>query len=94
MNISVEIKSGTGGYYDYDGCSMQVVKITQKDFPIPRVGETLSVLEDNDKKRTNVKGEVLKEYHDYLVTEVFYWIANNNYGVTIYVIPIGRSVNI
>ena len=94
MNISVEIKSGTGGYYDYDGCSMQVAKITQKDFPIPRVGETLSVLEDDDKKRTNVKGEVFKEYHDYLVTEVFYWIANNSYGVTIYVIPIGRSVNI
>ena len=94
MYISVEIKSGTGGYYDYDGCSMEVTKITHKDFPIPRVGETLSLLEDNDKKRTNVKGEILKEYHDYLITEISYWIANNNYGVTIYVIPIGRSVNI
>lgn len=39
MNISVNIKSGTGGWVDYDGCDFCVIKITHENFPIPRVGE-------------------------------------------------------
>ena len=45
------------------------------------------------KKKTNSKGDILKEYHEYLVSDVRYWIADNSYGVTIYVLPIGRNAN-
>lgn len=92
MDISVNIKSGTGGWIDYDGCDFCVTRITYENFPIPRIGEILALMEDNDKGNANSKGEILKEYHEYLVTDVRYWIGNNSYGVTIYVVPIGRSV--
>ena len=89
MDISVNIKSGTGGYFDYDGCDLCVIK--NDNLPIPRIGEVLEILEDNDKKTTNSKGVILKEYHQYLVTDVHYYIVNDDYDVTIYVVPIGRS---
>lgn len=93
MNISINIKSGTGGYYDYDGCDLCLKEMTHENFPIPRIGETIDILEDNDNKTTNSRGEVLKVLHQYLVNDVNYWISDNAYGVTIYVVPIGRSVN-
>ena len=40
----------------------------------------------------NIKGELLQEYHRYEVKDVNYWICNNGYGVTVYVVPIGRSL--
>jgi hypothetical protein len=91
MNISINIKSGTGGYDEYDGCDFCVKKIEYENFPIPRIGESIDIREDNDKKIANIKGEILKEYHEYLVTNVHYWIADNSYGVTIYVVPVGRN---
>lgn len=93
MDISISIKSGTGGYYDYDGCDLCVTNIENENFPIPRIGETIDVLEDNDKKRKNFDGKIIREYHQYLVTNVCYCISDNDYDVTIYVVPIGRSVN-
>lgn len=92
MDISVNIKSGTGGWADYDGCDFCVTKIAYKNFPIPRVGEVLEIFENNDKGITNSNGAVLKEPHQYLVINIHYWISDGNYGVTIYVVPIGRSV--
>lgn len=92
MTISINIKSGTGGYYDYDGCDMHIKNVSTNNFPIPRIGETIEILEDNDKKRMNAKGEILKEYHDYLVTDVKYRIIPNGNYVEVYVIPIGRSM--
>ena len=91
MNISINIKSGTGGYADYDGCDLCVAEITHENFPIPRIGEILELLEDNDKRIANSNGVILKEYHQYLVANVHYWIANNDYGVIVYVVPIGRG---
>lgn len=91
MNISVNVQSGTGGYFDYDGCDLCVATITHENFPIPRTGEILSFLEDNDKKVANSSGVILKEYHQYLVTSILYWVNDNDYGVTIYVVPVGRS---
>lgn len=92
MTISINIKSGTGGYYDCDGCDLNLKRIEDDKFPIPRIGETLEISEENDRKQTNSEGVILKEYHDYLVTDVRYWIADNKYGLTIYVVPIGRCV--
>lgn len=85
MSILINIKSGTGGYYNYDGCDLCLREIKNKDFPIPRIGESIDILENDDN---------LKEYHQYLVSDVRYWIADNSYGVTIYVLPIGRNVDI
>ena len=93
MIISINIKSGTGGYYDYDGCDLCLKKIENENFPIPRIGESIDILEDNDKKKTNSRGDVFKIYHQYLVSDIRYWISDNSYGVTIYVLPIGRNVN-
>lgn len=92
MTISINVKSGTGGYYDYDGCDLRLKKMENSDFPIPRIGESIEIWEDNDKKRTNDKGIILKTYHQYLVSDVRYWIADEKYGVTVYVIPIGRNL--
>lgn len=91
MNISINVKSGTGGYYDYGNCDLKL-KDVDETFPIPRIGESIDILEDNDKKKTNAKGEVLQEYHQYLVTDVRYWLAHNNHGITIYVVPVGRTI--
>lgn len=93
MNISINIKSGTGGYFDYDGCDLCLKEIENENFPIPRIGESIDILEDNDKKETNSKGNVFKVYHQYLVSDIHYWISDSSYGVTIYVLPIGRNVN-
>ena len=80
MMISILVKSGTGGYYNEDGCDLEIQSISDNEFPIPRIGETLEILE-------NGRGT----YHDYLVTDVRYWINETRYGVTVYAIPIGRS---
>jgi hypothetical protein len=93
MNISINIKSGTGGHYDYDGCDLCIKEIRDDKFPIPRIGESIDISEENDEKKTNSKGEVFKTFHQYLVTDVRYWIGENSHGVTVYVVPIGRSVN-
>ena len=94
MIISINIKNGTGGYTDCDGCDFCVTKMICENFPVPRAGEILELLEDNDKKIANSNGKVLKEYHQYLVTNIHYWINDTlDYGVTIYVVPIGRSVD-
>lgn len=92
MTISINVKSGTGGYYDYDGCDLRLKKMENSNFPIPRIGESIEIWEDDDKKRTNDKGIILKTYHQYLVSDVRYWIIDEKYGVTVYVIPIGRNL--
>lgn len=92
MNISINIKSGTGGYYDYDGCDLCIKKIKDDNFPIPRIGESMDILEKNDAERQNPNGKFFKEYHQYLVTDVRCLIDENSHGVTVYVVPIGRSV--
>lgn len=93
MDISIYVKCGTGGYYEYDNIDLLVKKINNDKFPIPRVGESLDILEPCDSKRENCNGEILKEYHQYLVTDVRYWINGNDFGVQIYVLPIGRNAD-
>lgn len=97
MIMSVYVKSGTGGYFDCDGCDLLVKEISTDVIPVPRIGETLDIREDNDGKKTNARGEILKEYHHYLVTDVRYWIHDNFGGISVggisvYVVPIGRHV--
>lgn len=94
MEISILVKSGTSGYFDYDGCNLLIKKIIETDnFPIPRIGEILKLLEDNDKGLKNIKGEIVKEYHSYLVKDIEYFITDNNqYIINIYVVSIGRSI--
>lgn len=93
MTISIYVKSGTGEYYDDDGCDMLIKEIKNSNFPIPRIHETIEILEPSDARRTNKYNEILKEYHQYLVSDVRYWIIDEEKnGVSVYVIPIGRSV--
>ena len=92
MQISINIKSGTGGYYDYGGCDCCIKEIEDDNFPIPRIGETIEILEDNDEGFKYTNGGVCKVYHTYYVTSVNYWVGDKKYGVTVYVVPIGRSL--
>lgn len=93
MNISIYIKSGTGRYSDINDCDMLIKEFKNTSFPIPRIGESLEILEPNDAKRINKNGKVLKEYHQYLITDIHYWIIDEEKNeVSIYVVPIGRSV--
>ena len=90
MIMSVYVKSGTGGYFDYDGCDLLVKEISTDIIPVPRIGETLDIWENNDDENTDSKGEILKEYHNYLVTDVCYWVQDNCGAIAVYVVPIGR----
>lgn len=93
MNMSIYVKSGTGGYSDDDGCDLLVKKIEDPNFPIPRIGESIDILEKTDSLDwKDANGDPFKEYHQYLVTNVRYWIGNDSFGVDIYVVPIGRSL--
>lgn len=100
MTIAIIVKSGTGGYYDEGGCDFLVKRIISPHFPIPRINESIDIMESNDSGRTNKNGEVLKEYHQYLVTDVHYWMVDDwisdgeKFGVNIYVIPVGRNIKI
>lgn len=75
----VMIKSGTGGWYDYDNCDKFVAKL-ETHF-LPRVGETIQVhTKDKDEKSYYIK---------YLVRDIDYWyIDKDKNGINVYVIPI------
>lgn len=90
--MNILIKSNTGGYSEYDDCDFLVKRIEDDKFPVPRIGETIQIQEDNDEGKTNSNGIVFQEYHDYLVRDVIYWLDDNDYGINVYVVPIGRSV--
>ena len=99
MVMSIYVRSGTGGHFDCDGCDLLVKEISTDTIPVPRIGESIDIWEDNDDKTTNAYGEILKEYHTYLVTDVCYWIQGQNCrahgysgGASVYVVPVGRHV--
>lgn len=70
----LSIKSGTGGWFDEDGCDSCIAEL-ETDF-IPRIGETIQI--DNN----NV-------YKKYLIRDVEYWYrSKERNGITVYVIPI------
>lgn len=75
----ISIKSGTGGWYDYDGCDKCVAKL-ETHF-LPRVGETIQILTKDENKKSN--------YISYLIRDVNYWyIDKDKNGINVYVIPI------
>lgn len=96
MDISIYVKSGTGGWHDDDGCDFLVKRIEVPNFPIPRIGESMDILEKTDDKEwkdaKDANGNPYKEYHQYLVTDVRYWVGDDSFGINIYVVPIGRSL--
>ena len=95
MTIKFKVKSGTGGYFDYGACDLILFKAVLN--VVPRIGEKISLLENNDTEKTNSYGEILKELHEYLVTDVIYDLDeqyDNGCEITVYVVPIGRSLNI
>lgn len=94
MIMEIYVKNGTGGYYDEGNCDMLVKKLSTDIRPIPRIGESIDILEDNDTKRTNSNGVILREYHQYLVTDVRYQIADDVIcsRISVYVVPIGRCI--
>lgn len=89
MEISICVKSNTGGYCDYDDCDLLLKKIDSEQMPyLPRVGEHINILEQVERDSDR------KEYHDYLVTEICYDVAEKPVDVRIYVVPIGRAIQI
>ena len=87
MYIAVKIKSGTGGYSDYDGIDYPVAKIecNNQEAIIPRIGETLTL--------NGLHGPSDTEYHDYLVRDVRYLYdraEDKHVYVDVYVVPIGE----
>lgn len=95
MTVQIRVKSGTGEYYDECNCDFLVGEFKNPNFPIPRIGESIDILEPNDVGKTSKNGGVLKEYHQYLVTDVRYKVTNgDHFSVNVYVVPIGRSIKI
>lgn len=89
MEISICVKSNTGGYYDYDDCNLLLKKLNSEQMPyLPRVGEHLNILEYVERNSPR------KEYHDYLVTEICHDIGEEPVDVIIYVVPIGRAIHV
>ena len=93
MKIQFKVKSGTGGYFDYEACDLLLATVSMA--VVPRVHEKIEIIEDNDAGRKNASGQVLQEPHEYLVTDVIYCLGDG-YGegraVKVYVVPIGRSI--
>ena len=42
MQLVFKVKSGTGGYYDSDGCDLLICKQTMDEPILPRIGDHLS----------------------------------------------------
>lgn len=81
---NINIKSGTGGWYDYDGCDYSFGEF--KTQFIPRIGETISINLETDKVNPNTKKPLFR-YYNFLVRDVVHWISNNgSSGTTVYVI--------
>lgn len=93
MKIQFKVKSGTGGYFDYEACDLLLKTVRMG--VVPRIYEKVEIIEDNDAGRKNESGQVLQESHEYLVTDVIYCLGTG-YGedreVKVYVVPIGRSI--
>lgn len=72
--FTICIKSGTCGYFDHDGCDMEVAEINSSN--IPRKDDVLVIYENGKSKRL-------------LVTEVEYtYTERKNEWITVYVIYI------
>lgn len=85
-NVDFQIESGTGGHWDEDGCPllMKQIKNPAGDVVIPRIGETVQILDPNTDK-------IL--YLDYLVRNVTYaYVNDTDVCIEISIIPIGHSV--
>lgn len=88
MELSINIKSGTGGYADYDGCDMIIKRITSANLYVPRIGETIKIFTDCKTCADNLAPTVI----EYKVIDVVYDIYSENCDVIVYVVPIGRSI--
>ena len=81
MKISVNVKSGTGGWYDYEGCDKNIIDLNTEF--IPRVGDILDIAKEGEKMMSYLVREVNIHYN--IPKENGKWI----YGefITVYVIP-------
>ena len=84
---NVIVKSGTGGWSDYDN-NGYLVKQDMTTPYIPRQGEVLSIQRET-KKINELTNKPYKEFVNFLVREVEYWYIDKEHnGITIYVVPI------
>ena len=75
FDLEIKVKSGTGRYFDPDGCDLFVGNI--KLPCVPRQGESIAI-------STEKNG-----YQNYLVKEIEYiYLNDENYWIWVYVIPI------
>lgn len=83
---NINIKSGTSGWYDYDGCDYSFGEFETKF--IPRIGETISISLETEKLNPKTNKPIFN-YYNFLVRDVVHWIGNNgSFGTTVYVIAI------
>lgn len=87
FEITISIKSGSGGYHDEDGCDCLVSIINMP--VVPRIGETISILTDTQRINSDT-GIPYAECKDYLVRDVVYSCVpkDTNTFITCYVVPI------
>lgn len=86
---NINVKEGTGGYFDYDNCDFTFGEYTTPF--LPRIGETIQLARQS-KKVNPVTGKPFLQYIDLLVRDVNYYIINNDKnGITLYVTPIAND---
>jgi len=76
VKYSIYIKSGTCGWFSYDGCD-QWVKEVEGAATLPRVGEYIELVEHDEKHITK-----------FLVTEVKHYISEHGSFISVYVIRV------
>lgn len=77
IRFDLHIKSGTGGYYDYDSCDL-ILKSEVHTKCLPRIGETISYMSNGFARK-------------FLVTGIEHTILNskNEIGnIAVYCIPV------
>lgn len=61
MKFSVNIKSGTGGYFDYGGCDLHVINLESDS--IPRKDEIICISREGEPVETYLVTSVERQYN-------------------------------
>ena len=82
MKISLNIKSGTGGYFDVYECDKHIIDLEVSD--VPKSGEKINLSFEGGELKSYMVIDVLRHFNIPKVDE-----GKWNYGefVTVYVIP-------
>jgi hypothetical protein len=83
MKFEVNIKSGTGGWYDVDGCDMSVASLESES--IPSINDVLAINREGENLERYLVRNIERHYN-IPKEENSKWVLYDEF-ITVYVIP-------